>query len=125
MFTAILPKSKSFISFPLRLVSTTTRRAVSTPSFNSASFPHIVQVSPEENSSGTLTRKNLELANRALHHDGLVVLENAISHAKLDVLDKKMVQDALMLASAGEDSPYNYNKWYASFSLSNMKLPKN
>ncbi|KUJ17911.1 phytanoyl-CoA dioxygenase family protein [Mollisia scopiformis] len=74
------------------------------------SFPHIVKVSPEEKSSGSLSWKNLELATRALHHDGLVVLENAISHAKLDFLNQKMVQDALKLQSAGENSPYNYNK---------------
>jgi len=76
----------------------------------SSSFPKVVQVSPTEKSSGKLTWKNLELANRALHHDGLVVLENAISHSQLDFLNKKMVQDALTLQSAGDNSPYNYNK---------------
>lgn len=87
------------------MFSYTTNRAAS-------SFPHIVKVSPEEKSSGSLSWKNLELATRALHHDGLVVLENAISHAKLDFLNQKMVQDALKLQSAGENSPYNYNKGY-------------
>jgi hypothetical protein len=110
MVASALPKFKTFTSSPLRLVSTVARRAATTSSFNSTSFPHVVHVSPEEKSSGTLTWKNLELANRALHHDGLVVLENAISHSKLDFLNMKMVQDALTLSSAGEDSPYNYNK---------------
>ncbi|KAL5325021.1 hypothetical protein ACEPPN_006143 [Leptodophora sp. 'Broadleaf-Isolate-01'] len=75
-----------------------------------SSLPKIVQVSAEERCAGALTWRNLELANRALHHDGLVVLENAISTAKLDRLNEKMVQDALMLQSKGDDMPYNYNK---------------
>ncbi|PVH89095.1 phytanoyl-CoA dioxygenase family protein [Cadophora sp. DSE1049] len=75
-----------------------------------SSLPKVVQVSPEERSAGALTWKNLEIANRALHHDGLVVLENAIPTAQLDRLNEKMVQDALTLQSAGDDMPYNYNK---------------
>ncbi|KAL5347757.1 hypothetical protein ACLOAV_007166 [Pseudogymnoascus australis] len=71
--------------------------------------PKIVQVSPEEKAAGVLSWKNLELANRALHHDGLVVLENAIEHSKLDFLNEKMVADARILQVA-EDSPYNYNR---------------
>jgi len=62
-----------------------------------SSLPKVVDVSPEEKSSGKLTWKNLELATRALHHDGLVVLENAISHSKLDFLNEKMVRDARIL----------------------------
>src|SRR6187402_3768130 len=91
-----------------------------------SSFPRIVKVSPEEKSSGVLTWKNLELANRALHHDGLVVLENAISHSKLDFLNEKMVRDALTLQSAGDESPYNYNKGFVlllSFHLASMLIP--
>lgn len=75
-----------------------------------SSFPKVVQVSPEEKSSGRLTWKNLELASRALHHDGLVVLENAISHSKIDILNEKMVADARILQAAGDASPYNYHK---------------
>jgi hypothetical protein len=75
-----------------------------------SSFPKIVQVSLAEKSSGALTWKNLELATRALHHDGLVVIENAVSHSKLDMLNERMVKDALILQSAGDASPYNYNK---------------
>jgi hypothetical protein len=72
----------------------------------------MVTVSPEEKEQGTLTNKNLELANRALHHDGLVVLENAISHEKLEFLNEKMVADAKKLQAKGEESPYNYNKGF-------------
>jgi hypothetical protein len=75
-----------------------------------SSRPKAVQVSPEEKETGSLSWKNLELATRALHHDGLVVLEDVISHDKLDFLNKKMVEDALFLQSAGDASPFNYNK---------------
>jgi hypothetical protein len=75
-----------------------------------SSLPVIVHASPEEISDGRLTWKNLELAVRALHRDGLVVLGNVILPSKLDKLNKKMVEDALILQSRGENSPYNYNK---------------
>lgn len=75
-----------------------------------SSLPKAVQVSVEENQAGALSWKNLELATRALHHDGLVVLEDVIPHDKLDFLNQKMVEDALILQSAGDASPFNYNK---------------
>lgn len=75
-----------------------------------SSLPVIIQVSEEEASEGKLTWKNLESAVRALHRDGLVVLENVIEESKLDTLNKKMVQDVLTLQSKGENMPYNYNK---------------
>ena len=79
-----------------------------------SSIPKVVIVSPEEKQSGALTWKNLELATRALHHDGLVVLEDVIPHDKLDFLNEKMVQDALFLQSAGDAMPFNYNKGFVS-----------
>jgi hypothetical protein len=75
-----------------------------------SSLPVIVHASPEEIFDGKLTWKNLELAVRALHRDGLVVLKDVIEPSKLDSLNKKMVADALILQSRGENSPYNYNK---------------
>ena len=75
-----------------------------------SSLPKIVHISPLEKAAGALTWRNLELATRALHHDGLVVLENAISHEKLDRLNEKMVEGAKILQAAGDASPYNYNK---------------
>ncbi|KAE9375242.1 phytanoyl-CoA dioxygenase family protein [Stipitochalara longipes BDJ] len=89
----------------IRSFSTSPRRAGSL-----SSHPKTVSVSSEEKAQGRLTNQNLELANRALHHDGLVVLENAISHEKLDFLNEKMVDDAKKLQGRGEESPYNYNK---------------
>ncbi len=75
-----------------------------------SSLPICVKVSPHEVSRGTLSWKNLELATRAFHRDGLVVLEDVIDHAKLDYLNQKMVDDARTLQSLGDASPYNYNK---------------
>ena len=75
-----------------------------------SSLPIAVKVSPQEVSSNSLTWQNLELATRALHRDGLVVLEDVIDHAKLDRLNDKMAEDARTLQSAGDASPYNYNK---------------
>lgn len=73
-------------------------------------MPITIPVSPTEVSSKRLNLKNLELATRALHQDGLVVLEGVIDHLKLDVLNQKMVQDAMVLQAAGDASPFNYNK---------------
>jgi hypothetical protein len=75
-----------------------------------SSIPIAIKISPQEVSEKSLSWKNLELATRALHRDGLVVLENVIDHAKLDFLNNKMVEDSLVLQAAGEASPYNYNK---------------
>jgi hypothetical protein len=80
-----------------------------------SSLPKAVQVSPEEKEAGSLSWKSLELATRALHHDGIVVLEDVIPHDKLDFLNEKMVEDALFLQSAGDASPFNYNKGYVYF----------
>jgi hypothetical protein len=104
----LLPSPSSKLLPPLiRTLSTSQTRTIS-----ASSNPKTVLVSPEEKSRGHLTNQNLELANRALHHDGLVVLENAISHEKLDFLNEKMVDDAKKLQARGEDSPYNYNKGF-------------
>jgi len=75
-----------------------------------SSVPIAVKVSPQEVASNSLTWQNLELATRALHRDGLVVLEDVIDRAKLDRLNRKMADDAHTLQSKGDASPFNYNK---------------
>jgi len=65
---------------------------------------------PSELTSGQLSARNLELAVRVLHLDGLVVVENAIPVAELDKLNEKMVQDARYLQSLGAKGPFNYNQ---------------
>ena len=75
-----------------------------------SSLPISVRVSPKEVSSRSLSWQNLELAVRALHRDGLVVLEDVIDHSKLDFLNVKMVEDARILQSMGDASPFNYNR---------------
>lgn len=77
-----------------------------------SSLPITVRVSPHEVSSQSLTWQNLERAARALHRDGLVVLEDVIDHDRLDALNAKMAEDARILQSAGEASPFNYNKGF-------------
>lgn len=65
--------------------------------------PIYVKVSREEVSSGRLSQRNLEVAIRALHHDGLVVVEDVIpDHAHLDHLNQKMVEDAIKLKGLGD-----------------------
>src|SRR5580698_5026120 len=77
---------------------------------NLSSLPIAVKVSSQEVASNSLTWQNLELATRAFHRDGLVVLEDVIDHAKLDRLNTKMAEDARTLQSQGDASPFNYNK---------------
>lgn len=85
-----------------RMTSTLGRRFVST-------YPLTIKPSRDELSDCRLTSHNLEKAIRSLHEDGLVVIEDAIPHEDLDLLNTKMVQDALHLQSRGKDMPFNYN----------------
>ena len=71
--------------------------------------PISIQTSSSEVKNGSLSQKNLEIATRALHRDGLVVLENIIPHEILDKLNTKMVEDAYELQGR-KDSPFNYHK---------------
>lgn len=76
-----------------------------------SSLPITVSVSQSEALKGSLSWQNLELATRAIHRDGLVVLKDAVTdHSQLDILNERMLNDAKQLQNRGEDSPYNYNK---------------
>lgn len=86
--------------------TTTTQTNGTTPA---SSQPITVKPTPEEISSRSLGPRNLELAIRSLHRDGLVVIANAIPHEDLDHLNTKMVQDGRTLQARGKDSPFNYN----------------
>ncbi|TAQ88820.1 hypothetical protein B7494_g2845 [Chlorociboria aeruginascens] len=94
----------------LRAICTVSTRHNSTISRSLSPLPISVSVSSQEIASGSLTWRNLELATRALYRDGLVVLEDVIDHSKLDFLNQKMLEDAHILQSAGDTSPYNYNR---------------
>ena len=74
------------------------------------STPIAVKVSAEEVKRKQLTWQNLERATRALHRDGLVVLENVIELEKLDTLNNLMITDAKSLQSLGDKMPFNFNK---------------
>jgi hypothetical protein len=81
-----------------------------------SSTPVTVPVTPEEVAARKLGWHNLEMATRALHRDGLVVLQDVIEHSKLDALNKTMVRDALKLQALGDAGPFNYNKGCVSSS---------
>lgn len=72
--------------------------------------PMVVRPSKVEVNKMKLDERNLELAVRHMHQDGLVVLEDVVPHDDLDFLNAKMVQDARTLQARGENSPFNYNQ---------------
>lgn len=72
--------------------------------------PFIIRPSEDELRNRSLAPRNLELAVRHLHADGLVVVEDVVSHKDLDALNKKMVKDARYLQSLGDKGPFNYNQ---------------
>lgn len=82
---------------------------ISIASRTMSSLPTSIRPSRDEIRNRKLTPQNLEVAIRSLHHDGLVVVEDAIPHEALDRLNDKMVEDAYTLQSKKENSPYNYN----------------
>jgi hypothetical protein len=75
-------------------------------------MPEATKVTPSaaELVAGRLMPQNLEKALIALHHDGLVVLENVVDLQHLEKLNAVMTADAKTLSSRGDDSPFNYHK---------------
>jgi len=80
------------------------------PVFASTPKACSVKASKNEVNRGRLSERNLELAIKHLHQDGLVVVENVIEHSVLDGLNSRMIKDALLLSGRGENSPFNYNR---------------
>ncbi|GAA6011997.1 hypothetical protein JCM10207_003453 [Rhodosporidiobolus poonsookiae] len=68
------------------------------------------KLSAEEKASGRLNKVNLQAALEALHHDGILCLEDVIPHDALDRLNKHMVADVKRLQDMGEKGPFNYEK---------------
>ncbi|KAI0013780.1 hypothetical protein F4779DRAFT_613055 [Xylariaceae sp. FL0662B] len=73
------------------------------------STPRVIRPSTAEIKNSRLDDRNLEIAVRSLHLDGLVVVEDVVPHQHLDHLNAKMVKDARTLQARGEDGPFNYN----------------
>ncbi|KAF2010120.1 hypothetical protein BU24DRAFT_414556 [Aaosphaeria arxii CBS 175.79] len=71
--------------------------------------PIVIRISSTEIENASLTQQNLEIATRALHRDGLVVIEDLIPHEILDSLNDYMIKDAYELRSR-KDSPFNYHR---------------
>ncbi|KAK5629412.1 hypothetical protein RRF57_005127 [Xylaria bambusicola] len=72
-------------------------------------LPLVVRPSEDEIKNNRLNQRNLEIAVRGVHLDGLVVVEDVIPHKDLDHLNTKMVKDARILQARGKDAPFNYN----------------
>lgn len=72
--------------------------------------PFIIRPSEAELYHKRLASRNLELAVKHLHADGLVVVEDVVPHEDLDALNEKMVKDARYLQSLGDKGPFNYNQ---------------
>ena len=65
--------------------------------------PISIPVSRQELASGKLSQRNLEVAMRALHHDGLVILEDVVpDHRNLDHLNQRMLEDTMKLKEMGD-----------------------
>lgn len=73
-------------------------------------MPLVVKPSAQEISASRLSWDNLQLATRAMHRDGLVVIEDVVPLEDLDLLNDKMCKDARYLESLGDNGPFNYNK---------------
>lgn len=72
--------------------------------------PGYITASAEEVANAQLSPRNLEKAVRHIHQDGLVVIEDVVPHEYLDILNKKMIDDAHTLLARGDKGPFNYNK---------------
>ena len=74
------------------------------------STPVIIRPSIREIQNEQLEARNLEIAVRQVHQDGLVVVEDVVPHQHLDQLNAKMVEDARALQARGDKGPFNYNQ---------------
>jgi hypothetical protein len=71
--------------------------------------PVSINPSSEELNEGKLTAQNLEIAIRALHQDGLIIICNVYRHEDLDKLNQVMVRDALKMSELGDEGPKNFH----------------
>ncbi|KAJ5125471.1 hypothetical protein N7448_004791 [Penicillium atrosanguineum] len=62
----------------------------------------IIELTPNELSTKQINSFNLQKSIEALHHDGIVVLANAINPAHLDKLNARMVPEAARLYARSE-----------------------
>jgi len=66
----------------------------------------VIKLSVQERADGVPTLQTIRDAVRAIHRDGLVVLEDAIDPAHLDKLNERMVKEAIQLLSL-ENAHFN------------------
>lgn len=75
-----------------------------------ADQPTVIRPTAAEVAAQALSARHLEAAVRALHADGLVVVEGVVPTEPLDRLNARMVADARTLQARGDKGPYNYNQ---------------
>jgi hypothetical protein len=65
--------------------------------------------SRDELLNARLSQRHTQTALEAFNRDGLVVIEDVVSHEDIDRLNDVMVRDAHRLMARGKDGPFNYN----------------
>jgi len=68
-----------------------------------------IKPTASELASARLSQRSIQTALEALHHDGLVVVEDAVDLAAIDKLNAVMERDTRVLMARGKDGPFNYN----------------
>ncbi|PWN33532.1 phytanoyl-CoA dioxygenase [Meira miltonrushii] len=87
------------------------RRGLATTVSTPSGSERIFCIKPEstEKREGSLSQRHMQSALEALHHDGIVMLEDVIPLNLLDSLNERMCKDTKTLIGRGEDGPFNYN----------------
>lgn len=93
--------------FVARFLKPTGLRTMATAA--KAAMPAVIRPSPSEVKNTALDARNLEIAVRHIHRDGLVVIEDVVPYDEIDKLNTKMVEDARALQALGDAGPFNYN----------------
>jgi hypothetical protein len=80
-------------------------------SFSTSRPSQLTSISPsrDELLNARLSQRHTQTALEAFHRDGLVVIEDVVSHKDIDRLNDVMVRDAHRLMARGKDGPFNYN----------------
>ena len=73
--------------------------------------PHLCTITPSaaEVANMKLSSHNLQAALEAMHHDGMVAVEDVVDLGAIDALNEAMKRDTETLLARGKDGPYNYN----------------
>ncbi|GFZ49295.1 hypothetical protein JCM24511_07414 [Saitozyma sp. JCM 24511] len=86
-------------------------RRAGAASFSTSCPSQLTSITPsrDELLNARLSQRHTQTALEAFHRDGLVVIEDVVSHEDIDRLNDVMVRDAHRLMARGKDGPFNYN----------------